>query len=187
MKESTPSMMTGGYGFADDKSDTPINNVVSTKSLKTKLYGHLAQFADGTTLHGCKQTQNVQKPSLFRYVWIFILISMFVALGTSLALLWIRYTSYPFRTVWKMSREEYITLPEITICLQGEFDTDKTDSWEDATEYLRNRWIPWAVPNSNKFAQLPFSEAMDRFGFDTKDVFFDRFFIRSCRIKRAPS
>ena len=165
---------------SENRSGQPKSNPFDiTKDAKDETtiktpYFHWRQFALESTLHGCNHTQNHEKQRLFRYVWTLILVSMFAALGTALALLWVKYTSYPFRTVWKLSRETFLYVPELTVCLRGEFDTGKADSWAEASDYVRNRWTSWSNI-SNTVVQLPYSEFTNRFGFDETDVFLGIF------------
>ncbi|GFR67447.1 FMRFamide-activated amiloride-sensitive sodium channel [Elysia marginata] len=117
---------------------------------KSRISEILSRFVDETALHGCRHVRDSQRPRGVRFVWAAIVMLMFAALGFSLTKLWIEYASYPYRTVWKLSREASLALPEITVCLRGEFDMDKVKSWKDASDYMKNRWIDWIAETDMK-------------------------------------
>ncbi|KAK3786276.1 hypothetical protein RRG08_002020 [Elysia crispata] len=152
----------------------------------TKISNHWSRFADETTLHGCKHVRDSQKPKCFKFLWAAVLILMIAALMASLAMLWIRYSSYPFLTVWKLSRETSLTLPEISMCLRGEFDMDKVKSWDAAADFMKLRWSNDWSNSSNEFLQLPYSDALSRFGIDEREVFLTIYMYDLGAFKRLP-
>ncbi|GFN94533.1 acid-sensing ion channel 1-like [Plakobranchus ocellatus] len=163
------SQLCSNPGLASDS-----NKTATKTTTKNRILRLLTQFGQETTLHGCKHLQDSNSPIFLRVAWSLILITMVAALAISLTMLWIHYRSYPFTTVWSLSREAYVPLPSLTLCLYADFDTQKTASWQDATQYMDNRWHVDQLL-TNQFANLNYSEAQQRFGFDTNDVFLGVF------------
>ncbi|RUS86266.1 hypothetical protein EGW08_005958 [Elysia chlorotica] len=156
-------------------------------NVRTKLATQWSRFAEDTTLHGCKQVQNNKKPKCFRFLWATLLVMMIATFVTAMVMLWVQYSSHPFRTVWKLSRESSLILPEISVCLRGEYDTGKGRSWDAAEDYMKFRWINDWSNSSNEFLHLPYSEAESRFAIAGKEVVMGLYSYDLTAFKKLPT
>ncbi|GFO31109.1 acid-sensing ion channel 1-like [Plakobranchus ocellatus] len=155
-------------------SEESVDMATKPVSVKKEILHLWKGFAEVTTLHGCRNVQDSDKSVFFRVIWALIVISMFLVLIISLTMLWIQYSSFPFKTVWNLSRETSIPLPAITLCLYADFDRGKTASWKDSRQYVDDRWS-FSNLSSNEFVKLNYSEAQQLFGFNARDVILAMF------------